>query len=113
MKGANQSLDRTRAAHVSCQCGRTGPPASVSSGVGRKKMSLSELPGYPEIKSRFGDCGFGDFPDLRCLNVDTYYEEDRERFEKIVSLVLKGEKGVIEVAFGPLQGQTENGGVSD
>ena len=63
-------------------------------------MSLSELPGYSEIKSRFGDCGFGDFTDLRCLNVDTYYEEDRERFEKIVTLVLKGAKGVIEVMFG-------------
>lgn len=40
MKGANQSLDRTRAAHVSCQCGRTGPPASVSSGVRQNIMSF-------------------------------------------------------------------------
>lgn len=63
-------------------------------------MSLADLPGYADIKAQFGDCAFGDFTDLKCLSIDTYYEEDRERFEKIVSFVLKGKKGQIDVTFG-------------
>ena len=31
--GPKKSLERTRAGHVSFQCGRAGPPASLSSGV--------------------------------------------------------------------------------
>src|SRR5580765_7821784 len=32
---AEKSLERTRAGHVSWQCGRARPPASLSSGVGQ------------------------------------------------------------------------------
>ena len=75
-------------------------PFAVNNAVRQNKMPLSDLPGYSEVKAQYGDCSFGDFSDLKCLSVDTYYEEDREHFEKIVSLVLKGKKGTIDVTFG-------------
>jgi hypothetical protein len=71
--------------------------------LGKETMPLSDLPGYSDIKAQLGECAFGDFPDLKCLTLDTYYEEDRERFEKIVSLVLKGKKGTIDVVFGNIR----------
>ena len=41
---ANKITGATRAGHVSCQCGRTGPPASLSSGVRRHQMPLPQCP---------------------------------------------------------------------
>ena len=38
--GPTKSLERTRAGHVSCQCGRTGPSASLSSGVMRHRKVI-------------------------------------------------------------------------
>jgi len=51
---AERSLDRTRAGDASCQFQRHWPPASVSSGVRRKRMRLSKplYSGLPACRGR-------------------------------------------------------------
>src|SRR6059036_486653 len=47
-----KSLERTRAGHVSCQCGRAGPPASLSSVVRQNYFLLQ----YHEQRATFSLC---------------------------------------------------------
>lgn len=49
MRSLTKSLERMRAGRVSCQVGRPGPPASLSSVVGRRSMLFSR---DPELKRR-------------------------------------------------------------
>lgn len=66
-------------------------------------MPISEVPGHEEIFEKLGECDFSDFTELRHLILDTYYEEGRERFEKQLTIIFKGEKGMIQVSFGNLK----------
>jgi hypothetical protein len=67
-------------------------------------MPITDLPGHEEVFAKFAKCGFSDFNELQQLNLDTYYEEDRERFEKQLTIILKGQRGLIELSFGNVSG---------
>ena len=67
-------------------------------------MPIARLPGHEEVLAKFGECDFSDFNELRYLVLDTYYEEDRERFEKQLTIILGDKKGKIQVTFGNLSG---------
>jgi len=62
-------------------------------------MALTEIPGHEKVIAKFGACTPHDFKEVRIVQVETYYEEDRESFEKSVLLVLRGPKGAIEFRF--------------
>jgi hypothetical protein len=63
-------------------------------------MALADIPGYKEVIARFGHCHLHEFKEIRVVLVETYFEEDRERFEKLLVLTFKGRLGAIEVTFG-------------
>jgi hypothetical protein len=67
-------------------------------------MPIARLPGHEEVVAKLGKCDFSDFNELRHLTLDTYYEEGRERFEKQLTIILRGKKGMIQVTFGNLSG---------
>ena len=53
-----KSLERTRAGHVHCQCGRAGPPASLSSVVRRcsRILKMKTNIAHAEIESDIARC---------------------------------------------------------
>ena len=66
---STKSLERTRAGHVSCQGGRAGPPASLSSVVGPVRRAIGRL-GVSRFQKRTTedrqkDCGQKDGNSLR------------------------------------------------
>lgn len=62
-------------------------------------MPLADVPGQNEGAAKFGACTAYDFREVRIVQIETYYEEDREVFEKGLLPIRKGPKGVIECRF--------------
>ena len=69
-------------------------------------MALNDIPGHEGVIAVFGECSLCDFPDLDFFCLDTYYNEDREVFEKILTIRMKGGKGRIEIMLGNVSSVT-------
>ncbi len=62
-------------------------------------MPITAVPGHEAVVAKLGAVTAHDFQEIRQLSVETYYHEDREAFEKRLTLVMRGAKGALEYRF--------------